>query len=176
MERRHFLKLSALMAAQGTLHGAVPPAEPTVAKPNIILVIADQRRYGLSKATGYPLDTSPTLDRMQSSGVGFEHNYCTAPVCVPSRVTMLTGRWPEAHHVRMNLQADDAYYDEDLYHVARRMGYRTALVGKNHAYLKPEAADFWREYSHTGGYKAPDAPKELAAFDAWLNGLNYNVA
>lgn len=176
MERRHFLKLSALMAAQGTLHGAVPPAELTVDKPNIILIIADQRRYGLSKATGYPLDTSPTLDGLQRSGVGFENNYCTAPICVPSRVTMLTGRWPEAHHVRMNLQADDAFYEEDLYQVARRMGYRTAMVGKNHTYLKPQAADFWREYSHNGGYRAPDAPKELAEFDAWLNGLDFNVA
>ena len=181
MERRHFLKLSAMMAAQGTLHGAVPPAEPTpaeppISRPNIILIIADQRHYGMSKATGYPLDTSPTLDRMQTSGIGFEHNYCTAPVCVPSRITMLTGRWPEAHHVRMNLQPHDAFYEEDLYQVAHRAGYRTALVGKNHTYLKPEDADFWREYTHTGGYKASDAPRELTEFDAWLSSLDYNVA
>ncbi len=131
MERRDFLKYSALAAAHGASlqHTAIAgdaSEKPHVEKPNIVLIIADQRHYGLSKATGYSLDTSPTLDRMQDEGVGLEHNYCTSPLCVPSRISMLTGRWPEAHHVRMNLQAQDAYFTEDLYQVAKRMGYKTA--------------------------------------------------
>ena len=177
MERREFIQLSAMLAAKAALPDASFAAS-SVEKPNVIVIIADQRRYGLSKATGYPLDTSPTLDRMQKKGVGFERNYCTAPLCVPSRTSMITGRWPEAHHVRMNLQLqpEDAFYESNLYQVARKQGYRTALVGKNHTFLKPQDADFWREYSHNGGYIAPDAPKEFAEFDAWLTKLNFNVA
>jgi arylsulfatase A-like enzyme len=38
--------------------------EVTSERPNVIVVIADQRHYGLSKATGYALDTSPALDRL----------------------------------------------------------------------------------------------------------------
>src|SRR3546814_7749624 len=71
----------------------------------------------MTKATGYPLDTSPGLDALARRGVRFDHAYCTAPLCVPSRISMLTGRWPEAHRVRMNLAAHDAFYTQDLYDV-----------------------------------------------------------
>ena len=175
MKRREFLKLSALTAA-----GAAVPqdvlAEPTATKPNIIFIIADQRTYGLSKATGYPLDTSPTLDRMQTEGLGFERNYCTMPLCVPSRVSMLTGRWPEAHHVRMNLQPKAAFFEKDVYQVAKSRGYRTALIGKNHTYLQKEDVDAWREYSHGGGPPDANRPREIVAYDQWLKNLHFNVS
>lgn len=184
MERRHFIQLSAMLAANAAVPGkssiaaAPDAASAKVDQPNIIFIIADQRRYGLSKATGYPVDTSPTLDRLQAKGVEFKNNYCTAPVCVPSRTSMITGRWPEATHVRMNLQLrpEDAFYDHHIYQVAHKQGYRTALVGKNHTFLKSTDVDFWREYSHNGGYIAPNAPREFAEFDEWLKNLNFNVA
>jgi arylsulfatase A-like enzyme len=174
MERRDFMKMAGLtLAAQ-----AVPQlhSEEKIDKPNLILIIADQRHYGMSKATGYPLDTSPTLDRLQAQGIGFQHNYCTTPLCVPSRISMLTGRWPEATHVRMNLQPRDAFFSQDLYQVAKQRGYRTGLTGKNHTYLKPEDVDVWREFSHQGGYVAPGASPEVRAFDDWLKSLHFNVA
>lgn len=174
MQRRDFMK----MAGLGLVSQAMPQVQgtETVEKPNLVLIIADQRHYGLSRALGYPLDTSPTLDRLQSRGIGFPHNYCTAPLCVPSRISMLTGRWPEATHVRMNLQPQDAFFSQDLYQVAKTRGYRTALTGKNHTYLRPVDVDVWREFTHTGGYIPPDAPPEFAEFDKWLQALHSNVA
>ncbi len=167
------------MGAMSAVVAAMPEgieAEAPVEKPNIIFIVCDQRCFGYSKATGYPLDTSPTLDRMQTDGVGFQHNYCTTPVCVPSRTSMLTGRWPEAHHVRMNLQADAAFFEKDLYGVAKGRGYRTALIGKNHTYLKKEDLDVWHEYFHDGGPVYPDSPQETANFDKWLKKLNFNIS
>lgn len=58
---------------------------------------------------------------------------------------MLTGRWPEAHHVRMKLQAGAAFFERDVYEVAKGQGYRRTLVGKNHTYLKKENLDVWNE-------------------------------
>src|SRR5215475_8136783 len=174
MQRRDFMKMAGL-----TLASQVVPqleGQETVDKPNLIIIIADQRHYGMSKATGYSLDTSPTLDRLQAGGIGFQNNYCTTPVCVPSRTSMLTGRWPEATHVRMNLQAKEAFFSQDLYQVAKQRGYRTGLTGKNHSYLKPEDVDLWHEFSHEGGYTGPDAPSEVREFDSWLKGLHFNVA
>jgi len=174
MQRRDFMKLTGMTLAAN----AVPSlrGEAAVEKPNIIIIIADQRHYGLSKATGYPLDTSPALDRLQTSGIGFQHNYCTAPLCVPSRISMLTGRWPEGHRVRMNLEAKEAYFSQDLYQVAKQHGYRTALIGKNHTYMTKADADVWREFSHEGGYIPPNAPSEVAEFDKWIKTLHFNVA
>ena len=178
MERREFLKLSA-MAAVAAKAAAIPSpieAEATVDKPSILLIICDQRCFGYDKASGYPLDTSPTLDRMQQQGIGFKRNYCTTPVCVPSRTSMLTGRWPEAHHVRMNLQAGAAFFEKDAYQVAKSRGCHTALIGKNHTYLKKEDLDVWHEYFHDGGPIYPDSPPEIASFDAWLKKLNFNIS
>lgn len=174
MQRRDFMKIAGMTLASQAI--PVAQGEEQVEKPNLIFIIADQRHYGLSKATGYPLNTSPTLDRLQSSGIGFQHNYCTTPLCVPSRISMLTGRWPEATHVRMNLQANDAFFSQDLYQVARNRGYRTGLTGKNHTYLKPADVDVWREFSHEGGYTAPDADPEISEFDKWLKGLHFNMS
>lgn len=175
MQRREFLKLGAMAAAASAMSPEAR-AEEKVDRPNIIFVVADQRHYGLSKATGYPLDTSPTLDSLQRAGIGFERNYCTTPLCVPSRISMLTGRWPEAHRVRMNLDAKDAYFEKDLYQVAKSRGYLTGLAGKNHTYLKKDSLDFWKEYSHEGGPQDKDAPANVAQFDAWLKNLHFNVA
>src|SRR5690242_11854461 len=95
-----------------------PTNGPRRGAPNVIFVVSDQHRAGMTKAEGYPLDTSPGLDALARRGVRFEHAYATAPLCVPSRCSMLTGRWPEAHHVRMNTDARDAYYAQDIYDVA----------------------------------------------------------
>lgn len=146
-------------------------AAPRKGARNVIFIVSDQHRAGMTSAEGYPLETSPALDALARRGVRFENAYATAPLCVPSRCSMLTGRWPEAHHVRMNLDAHDAFYSKDVYDVARESGYRTGLAGKNHTYRKPSSLDFWREYSHVSGYDGANADARYAAFDAWMQKL-----
>lgn len=148
MQRRNFLKLGSLSvvaAAAPKLVGAEsqPPVQQ-LQKPNIIFVISDQHRADLTKREGYPLDTSPALDKLAARGIAFDRAYCTSPLCVPSRTSMLTGRWPEATHVRSNKMLNDAFYPTHLYKVARENGYKTGLAGENHTFLKQEDTDFWR--------------------------------
>jgi arylsulfatase A-like enzyme len=189
MNRREFLasiSVSALVAA-GADAIASPPDRPalgnptvggpaTPEQPNILIIISDQHRAGISKRAGYAVDTTPTLDRLAAQGVDFQRSYCTSPACVPSRVSMLTGRWPDAHRVRMNLDGKEAVYQKDLYQVAREQGYITGLTGKNHTYLTPDRVDFWREYGHGFGYVSPDAPASHKAFETWLTETNFNVS
>ena len=182
IERRSFLK-AATLGAVGAAFLSSGEAEPlplgeqvqestrATTGPNILLIISDEHRAGLSKRSGYPLDTSPTLDSLAEDGVAFDRAYCTAPLCVPSRTSMLTGRWPAAHRVRQNSQPEVAVFEKDFFQVAKAKGYRTGLVGKNHTYLKSTMLDYWRVYTETSGYKAPDAPKEFAEFEQWLKEL-----
>lgn len=184
MDRREFLE----RASGGMLAGLTPAKALGKAnargkspkgdskRPNIIVLITDQNRAGLSRRSGYPLDVTPTEDRLANSGVDFQHAYVTLPACVPSRISLLTGRWPCAHRVRMNLAPEDAFFTKDMYQVAKEQGYRTALIGKNHTYLKPKDLDFWRAYSHGGGVVSPGASPQSKAFDAWLKALHANVA
>jgi arylsulfatase A-like enzyme len=153
---------------------SIGPARPE--RPNIIVIIDDQNRADISKRRGYPLDITPAMDRIAAAGVDFRRAYVTLPACVPSRISMLTGRWPSAHRVRMNLASQNAFFSKDMYQVARAQGYRTALIGKNHTYLKSTDVDFWRHYFHDGGAISKGAHPQSGAFDKWLKSLGYNQA
>ena len=184
MERRNFLKTASLGLMGATMPAAAalasaPADNPTQSPsqpPNIIFIVSDQHRAGLTKRSGYPLDTSPTLDRLAVDGVAFDHAYCTAPLCVPSRTSMLTGRWPDAHRVRSNDQLEYAFYSEHLYQVAKRQGYRTGLAGKNHTFLKEGDLDFWRLYGLQEGWMPPNPPDSYVKFAQWIKTLHANVS
>ncbi len=179
MERRDFLKLSSLGAAAAAIEvtGVAAAAAPVPsAKSNVIFIVSDQHRTGLTKREGYVFDTSPALDKLAYRGVAFDRAYCTAPLCMPSRTSMLTGRWPEATHVRNNFMAGDAYYSKHLYQVAKEQGYKTGLTGKNHTFLKPMDLDFWRQYDLANGYMPPDAPASYHEFEEYMRSLHANVA
>jgi arylsulfatase A-like enzyme len=180
MERRDFLKLASLGAAGAVTPAALAGSEPNPSapspKPNILFIVSDQHRAGLTKRSGYPLDTSPALDRLAERGVSFDRAYCTAPLCVPSRTSMLTGRWPEATHVRSNDMIDGAFYPTHLYKIARENGYKTGLAGKNHTFLKEQDTDFWRPYELANGWMPPNAPQPYRDFTKWMQGLRANVA
>ena len=111
-------------------------AQNAVERLNLLLIVADQRRAGLTKRSGYPPDTSPTLDALAALGVAFNRAYCTAPLCVPGRVSTLTGRWPNATRVRSNRLAGSTVYEKHLFQVAQECGYRTGLAGKNRTFLR----------------------------------------
>ena len=69
-------------------------ASNTTAGPNIILVMSDDHGYGDCGFTGHPFVQTPNLDAMAKSGVVFNRFYSSAPVCSPTRASVLTGRHP----------------------------------------------------------------------------------
>jgi arylsulfatase A-like enzyme len=176
VHRRNFLKtlsLGAVNAVTPSLQQGALADTPAPDQPNILIVISDQHRAGLTKRSGYPLDTSPTMDRLAAQGVAFDRAYTTEPVCVPSRTSLLTGRWPHAHRVRQNSGLQQAYFETDLFDVVKALGYKTGLSGKNHTYLKPEKLDFWRDYNDLWGWQPDSPPKEIVEFDNWRRQLNF---
>jgi len=179
IHRRNFLKAVSL----GAVNTVLPPlsqkaltSSPPTAKPNLLIVISDQHRAGLTKRSGYPLDTSPALDRLADQGIAFDRAYATEPVCCPSRTSLLTGRWPHAHRVRENAGLPQAFFEKDIFDVVKSLGYETGMTGKNHTYLRPEKVDFWREYDDLRGWQPPNPPKEIVEFDNWRRRLNFAVS
>jgi arylsulfatase A-like enzyme len=145
-------------------------------RPNVLILMTDQQRAGFTRASGFPLDTMPALDCLAAGGVRFERAYCTAPACGPSRVSLMTGRWPHAHRVRENGGLKHAYFEKDLVDVLRPMGYRIGLAGKNDSHVRAESCDFFRPYSHSEGWKPANAPAEFTAIDKWLAGLHSHAS
>ncbi|MDA1232235.1 MAG: sulfatase-like hydrolase/transferase, partial [Planctomycetota bacterium] len=63
-------------------------------KPNIVLCMADDQGWGDTAYNGHPLLKTPNLDSMAAAGLRFDHFYAAAPVCSPTRGSVMTGRNP----------------------------------------------------------------------------------
>ncbi len=79
---------------------------------------------------------TPAIDAIAQKGIRFSNCYCNSPVCVPSRMSMMTGLYPEDTGVYGN-EASLAPFklkeDYDTYtKVLERHGYKTANFGKTH--------------------------------------------
>ena len=175
-QRRDFLKTVSSGAFLPAFEGKVAAAPPRSEKPNIVIIMSDQHRAGFTRRSGYPLDTMPALDRLAARGVAFDRAYTTAPLCVPARVSLLTGRWPHAHRARQNSAGRFAYFEKDLFDVVKSLGYRTGLTGKNHSHVTAGKLDFYRPYGAMDGWLPDPAPKEFVEFDRWMKHLNHGVS
>jgi arylsulfatase A-like enzyme len=110
----------------------------TEKKPNIIFILTDDLGYGdlgilfqnQRKAEGKPYHSTPNLDRIASEGMILTRHYVPAPVCAPSRATLLLGLHQGHADIRNN-QFDKALpANHNLATVLKEAGYVTALIGK----------------------------------------------
>ena len=65
--------------------------------PNILLIMSDEHAPMFSGPYGHSLVKTPNMDRLANSGVTFTNAYCNSPLCIPSRMSFMTGRY--IHHI-----------------------------------------------------------------------------
>jgi len=106
---------------------AVPAAE----KPNIILVMADDQGWGDMAYNGHPLLKTPNFDKAAATGLRFDRFYAAAPVCSPTRASVLTGRHPNRSGV-FKWGYPLRPQESTLAEVLKTAGYTTAHFGKWH--------------------------------------------
>ena len=101
--------------------------------PNVLFIMTDQHRYDCLGCNGNAVIRTPRIDALAAESANFSLFFVQGPVCVPSRQTFFSGRYPHSHKNRVNYTAMNAdvrlmqrYYQE--------MGYRTGFVGKLHYY------------------------------------------
>jgi arylsulfatase A-like enzyme len=71
-------------------------------RPNVLVLHADQQRYDSLGCTGNPHARTPNLDRLAAEGTVFTRHIASNPVCMPSRASLFTGRYPPDHGVWSN--------------------------------------------------------------------------
>ena len=101
------------------------PAPAPRRTPNIVLITADALRYDHLSMNGYPRATSRNIDSFAAGAWNFTDAITVIPKTTPSFATMFTGRHPEVHGVRSNLEAVPPGAPM-LAEVLRSRGYRTA--------------------------------------------------
>jgi arylsulfatase A-like enzyme len=140
--RRSFLESSFAAAA----FTALPRLRwPEVRTPNILFILADDLGYGDLSCYGRPDYRTPHLDRLAGEGLRFTSNYTAAAVCTPTRVALMTGRYPA--RLPVGLVEPLAYGDNSVglppehptpASLLKAAGYQTALIGKWHLGYLPE--------------------------------------
>ncbi|PWD99526.1 sulfatase [Marinilabilia rubra] len=68
-------------------------------KKNVLFILADDFGYHDMSGTGSKYYSTPNIDRIASEGVAFSNGYATCRVCSPSRVSIMSGKFPARHGV-----------------------------------------------------------------------------
>lgn len=116
-------------------------------RPNIIYIMTDDLGYGDLSCYGRKDYETPNLDKLASQGIKFNNAYAAAPVCTPTRVAFMTGRYPS--RVPIGLREPIGWSAKDslvglspeypsIASQLGKAGYETFLVGKWHLGFKAE--------------------------------------
>ncbi|HXV87047.1 MAG TPA: sulfatase-like hydrolase/transferase [Gemmatimonadales bacterium] len=113
------------------------------AHPNLVFIMADDLGYGDLGLTGRADYRTPRLDALAREGVWLTQAYASAPVCTPTRVALMTGRYPARTHAGLfepltTHPTGLSPTPRTLGRLIKEQGYETALIGKWHLGLAPE--------------------------------------
>jgi arylsulfatase A-like enzyme len=95
-------------------------------RPNIILILADDLGYEVLPAYGNQIHHTPALDRMAAGGMVFENAHAM-PLCTPSRVQLMTGKYNFRNYIGFGLLDPR---EKTMAHWMKEEGYATCVVGK----------------------------------------------
>ena len=112
-----------LLAPLVVLHAATAP---NPAKPNIILILADDLGYETIGANGGTSYRTPVLDKLAATGVRFTHCF-VQPLCTPTRVQLMTGRYNVRNYLNFGNMDPQAVTFGNL---LKQAGYATCIAGK----------------------------------------------
>ncbi len=106
----------------------LPPAraQEAAARPNVIVILADDFGYECVGANGGTSYRTPALDRLAATGTRFEHAYAQ-PLCTPTRLQLMTGLYNVRNYTRFGEMDPKSVTFGTLF---KQAGYATGIAGK----------------------------------------------
>lgn len=106
-------------------------------RPNIIFILADDLGWGELGCYGNTFNETPNLDQLAREGMKFNQAYAAAPVCSPTRVSIVTGQYPARAGITDVLVPKSTKYLMESAHITVNealsgAGYHTGMIGKWH--------------------------------------------
>ena len=142
----------------GDAHATPPIAGVADQKqPNILFIMSDDHTttgigcYGGRLAS---LNPTPNIDRLAKEGVRLANCFCTNSICTPSRATIMSGQYSHKNGVTTLVQ-ELASERHTLPRLIKDAGYETAMIGKWHLKVEPEAYDYYCVLPGQGFYHNP---------------------
>lgn len=170
-----FTRRTLLSGAASLLTGLAHarPASRPPARPNIVLIVADDLGWGDLSCQGHPLIRTPNIDRLAAAGQRWTSFCASAPLCNPSRAALLTGRMPVRIHGGLrNKWADLPNTEVTLAEMLKPAGYVTAYVGKwglcrafDYPGAHPNDQGFDEFFGLAGSNDAPLRPGLIRTYD-----------
>jgi arylsulfatase A-like enzyme len=161
-----FYLISLLVFSQNILAKNNPDSK----KPNILFIAVDDLNDWTGYLGGHPQAKTPNIDRLASKGVAFTHAYCSAPLCNPSRVSLLTGILPSNSGVygngeRLRKKLPTA---TTLMQYLKQYGYKTQGGGKIfHKANNKGDSESWDYYFKSSNHTRASGRDVNLPEDAW---------
>lgn len=139
----------------------------TKSKPNVLFIAIDDLNDWVGVLGGHPQTKTPNIDKLAANGVLFTNAHCQAPICGPSRASLMTGLYPHSSGNYLQLNDSDIKKSNDLTANSiflpdyfEEYGYKTMGVGK--IYHNGDDAKTFDEY---GGVFEKSGPKPKQRFN-----------
>ncbi|MHC4584719.1 MAG: sulfatase [Planctomycetota bacterium] len=149
INRRNFLKFACSTATAAILPHLAFCDDETSRRPNIVFILVDDLGWSDVGCYGSDLHETPNIDRLARQGMRFTDAYAAAPVCSPTRASIMTGKYPARLHMTIwyessvnppknrrlippVTQGNMPHEQVTIAEVLKKAGYFTAHVGKWH--------------------------------------------
>ena len=154
-------------------------------RPNILLIMSDEHDPAVTGCYGHPHVETPHLDQLAAEGTTFDNAYTACPICVPARMSFMTGQyvhqigtWDNGSPLAGSTPTIGSYLEA--------AGYETVACGRTH-FVGPERlhgfgkrlmddAEKWKQWSMKGASRAPESRRgsnshvaECGPGEGWQN-------
>jgi arylsulfatase A-like enzyme len=142
-------------------------------KPNVLFIAIDDLNDWVGCMEGHPQALTPNIDRLAAQATLFTNAHCQAPICGPSRASVMTGIYPSRSGNYLQLNDQEIKKSNDV--VAKTTflpdhfeahGYKTMAVGK--IYHNGDGAKTFQEYGGVFEKFGPKPQKRMKYDPAWF--------
>ena len=143
----------------------------TAGTPNVLFIAVDDLNHWVGHLARNEQTITPNLDRLASWGVSFEHAYCAAPACNPSRAALMSGMRPSTTGIYHNSNDYRPHIDsaKTLNVHFRKHGYRMIGAGKIY-HGRFERRKDWDQY-----FKPKGVPQKGVISQSDFNGVKWSI-
>lgn len=142
-------------------------------KPNVLFIAIDDLNDWIGILDGHPQTKTPNIDALAKSGMLFTNAHCQAPICAPSRASVMSGLYPtttgnylqlqDIDIKKSNTESSNSIFLPDYF---EKYGYKTMGVGK--IYHDGDGAQTFDEYGSAFEMFGPKPPKRFNYDPEWF--------